>query len=105
MRPVDRSLAPPQFLCLPQSAKHPRVNHLFSGDDLQVLRDQLANESVDFSAGFYESVTGKKYPRVQLLTIEGLLSGKPRAEHPDHAPDWNFKKAKTESNAAQKELI
>ena len=56
------------------------------------------------SAGFYESATGKKYPRVQLLTIEGLLSSKQRAEHPDHAPDLNFKKAKAESNAAQKEL-
>jgi hypothetical protein len=57
------------------------------------------------SAGFYESATGKKFPRVQLLTIEGLLSGKHRAEHPDHQPDLNFKKAKAESNAAQKELI
>ena len=57
------------------------------------------------SAGFYESATGKKFPRVQLLTIEGLLSGKQRAEHPDHQPDLNFKKAKQESNAAQKELI
>ena len=33
------------------------------------------------------------------------LSGKQRAEHPDHAPDLNFKKAKAESNAAQRELI
>jgi adenine specific DNA methylase Mod len=57
------------------------------------------------SAGFYESASGKKYPRVQLLTIEGLLDGKQRAEHPDVAPDLNFKKAKAESNAAQKELI
>ena len=57
------------------------------------------------SAGFYESATGKKFPRVQLLNIEGLLSGKQRAEHPDHAPDLNFKKAKAESNAAQKDLI
>jgi hypothetical protein len=57
------------------------------------------------SAGFYESATGKKFPRVQLLTIEGLLSGKQRAEHPDHQPDLNFKKAKAESNAAQKELL
>ena len=57
------------------------------------------------SAGFYESATGKKYPRVQLLTIEGLLSGQQRAEHPDHQPDLNFKKAKAESNAAQKALI
>jgi hypothetical protein len=57
------------------------------------------------SAGFYESPNKKKYPRVQLLTIEGLLSKKQRAEHPDYEPDLNFKKAKTESNAAQKELI
>jgi hypothetical protein len=57
------------------------------------------------STGFYESASGKKYPRVQLLTIEGLLSGKQRAEHPDHAPDLNFKKARAEANAAQKDLI
>ena len=53
------------------------------------------------SAGFYESATGKKFPRVQLLTIEGLLSGKQRAEHPDHQPDLNFKKAKAEANVQQ----
>jgi hypothetical protein len=41
----------------------------------------------------------------QLLTIDGLLAGKQRAEHPAHAPDLNFKKAKAESNAAQKDLI
>ena len=48
------------------------------------------------SAGFYESAA-ENFPRVQLLTIEGLLSGKQRAEHPDHAPDLNFKKAKAEA--------
>ena len=53
------------------------------------------------SAGFYTSAVGKKFPRVQLLTIEGLLSGTQRAEHPDHQPDLNFKKAKTEANAKQ----
>ena len=57
------------------------------------------------SAGYYESATGKKYPRVQLLTIEGLLSDKQRAEHPDHAPDLNFKKAKQEAHGKQKELL
>lgn len=57
------------------------------------------------SSGFYESPNKKKYPRVQLLTIEGLLSKKQRAKHPDYEPDLNFKKAKTEANAAQKELI
>lgn len=56
------------------------------------------------SAGFYESPNKKKYPRVQLLTIEGLLSKTHRAEHPDYEPDLNFKKAKTEASAAQKEL-
>ena len=57
------------------------------------------------SAGFYTDGSGRKFPRVQLLTIEGLLSGKQRAEHPDHAPDLNFKKARAEANAAQKSLL
>lgn len=57
------------------------------------------------SAGFYTGVAGKKFPRVQLLTIEGLLSGKQRAEHPDHQPDLNFKKAKQEAQAKQKDLL
>jgi DNA modification methylase len=57
------------------------------------------------SAGFYQDGAGRKFPRVQLLTIEGLLNKTQRAEHPDYEPDLNFKKAKTESNAAQKELI
>jgi hypothetical protein len=57
------------------------------------------------SAGFYTSAAGKKFPRVQLLTIEGLLSGKQRAEHPDHQPDLNFKKAKAEAIGEQKGLI
>jgi hypothetical protein len=37
--------------------------------------------------GFYESPNGKKYPRVQLLTIEGLPDNTQRAEHPDYEPD------------------
>jgi DNA modification methylase len=53
------------------------------------------------SAGFFTSAAGKNFPRVQLLTIDGLLSGKQRAEHPDHQPDLNFKKAKAEANAQQ----
>ncbi|MEN9573372.1 MAG: hypothetical protein RL514_1227 [Verrucomicrobiota bacterium] len=57
------------------------------------------------SAGFYDSATGKKFPRVQLLTIAGLLSGTHRAEHPDHQPDLNFKKAKAESQSKQQALL
>lgn len=56
------------------------------------------------SAGFCESVAGRKFPRVQLLTIEGLLSGRQRAEHPDHQLHLNFKKAKAEAHGKQSEL-
>ena len=41
------------------------------------------------SVGFYESATKKKFARVQLLTIDGLLDGTQRAEHPDYEPDFN----------------
>jgi DNA modification methylase len=47
-------------------------------------------------AGVYKS-EGKTYQRLQILTIEDLLSGKARAEHPDYTPDVNFKKAKRET--------
>ncbi len=57
------------------------------------------------AAGFYQSLNGKKYPRVQLLTIEALLNGSQRAEHPDYEPDLNFKKAKAETDAEQQPLI
>ncbi|MBA3386972.1 MAG: site-specific DNA-methyltransferase [Chthoniobacterales bacterium] len=57
------------------------------------------------SVGFYESATGKKFARVQLLTIEGLLNNTQRAEHPDYEPNLNFKKAKHESNDEQPQLI
>ena len=55
--------------------------------------------------GFYESAAGKKFSRVQLLTIEDLLDGKQRADHPDYEPDLNFKKAKAESDAEQPPLF
>lgn len=57
------------------------------------------------SVGFYTSASGQKIPRVQLLTIEGLLAGTHRAEHPDHQPDLNFKKAKLEAQSQQKQLL
>ena len=56
-------------------------------------------------AGFYESATGKKFPRLQLLTIESLLAGTARPEHPDYEPDLNFKKAKAEASGEQAELL
>lgn len=44
------------------------------------------------SVGFYTSVAGKKFARVQLLTIEGLLANAQRAEHPDYEPTWTLRK-------------
>ena len=57
------------------------------------------------SAGFYESPNGKKFARVQLLTIADLLEGKARAEHPDYEPDLNFKKAKEEAGGKQQTFL
>ena len=41
----------------------------------------------------------------QLLTVDGLLDGTLRAEHPDYEPDLNFRKAKAETDAEQQSLI
>ncbi len=58
------------------------------------------------SAGLYTSGNEKmKVQRIQHLTIEGLLSGTQRAQHPDYLPDMNFKKASKEANAQQKQLL
>lgn len=60
------------------------------------------------AAGIYSGAPeGKmKFQRVQLLTIEGLLSGSQRAEHPDYVPNVNFKKAaKEKPTDKQKKLL
>ena len=44
-------------------------------------------------AGFYTSADGSQYPRLQLLTIRGLLEGTERLERPLHVRDVTFKKA------------
>jgi hypothetical protein len=55
------------------------------------------------SAGIYHGgADGKtQYPRIQLLTIAGLLGGGQRAEHPDYVKNVNFKKAKRETTKQQ----
>lgn len=55
--------------------------------------------------GFYAGQNGKKYARVQILTIKGLLDGSQRAEHPDYEPDLNFKKAVKEADSKQTNLL
>lgn len=49
--------------------------------------------------GFYTSpVTGAEFPRIQILTIAGLLSGSENARYPDLAKGGHtFKKAKVDS--------
>jgi len=52
------------------------------------------------SAGFYESPKGQ-YPKIQLLTVEDLLSGKSKPQYFDMSSgSLNFKKAKTEEKRA-----
>jgi hypothetical protein len=77
---------------------------------LAAARNSLKSVSLWFSlfsasVGFYESPNGNKYPRVQLLTIAGLLDNTQRPEHPDYEPDLNFKKAKAEAACEQQSLI
>ena len=58
--------------------------------------------------GYYTSpLTGANFPKLQVLTIEGLLSGKERANYPRmDAGGLTFKKAKKEEAAPeQKKLI
>lgn len=59
------------------------------------------------AAGFYTYAdrSERKVPRMQILTIEDLLSGKKRAEHPDQQPDVNFKKAKREMGKKGQEKL
>ncbi len=53
-------------------------------------------------AGFYTSADGSRYPRLQLLTIEGLLTGTQRLQRPLHVRDVTFKKApKSRAEAAE----
>ena len=61
------------------------------------------------SAGFYEPdhFPGQLYPRVQILTIEALLSGEARPEYPRMAPPATFRRAprRRRGEGAQGELI
>ena len=53
--------------------------------------------------GFYESpITGAAFPKVQILTIAGLMEGKERPQYPDlSAGGVTFKKAKREEKVTE----
>ena len=63
---------------------------------------KMKSEAV--AAGFFNWEIGRKSPRVQLLTIEGLLNGSSGADHPDYRPNVNFKKAKREKQGVTPDL-
>ena len=59
-------------------------------------------ESEAVSAGFYtpEHYPDSHYPRIQILTIEELLTGAARAQYPRLAPDATFRRAQRRGRAA-----
>ena len=61
------------------------------------------------SAGFYtpEHYPDSRYPRVQILTVEELLTGARRAEYPRVAPEATFRRAprRRRSAGAQSNLV
>lgn len=59
------------------------------------------------AGGFYDSPAGASFPRIQILTIEGLLSGSEQARYPDLARGGlTFKQAKVEEKSVdQKKLF
>ena len=60
------------------------------------------------NAGFYESehYPNKDFPRIQILTIEGLMNGTERAVYPDLTQGaYNFKKAPKESDTITQQTL
>ncbi len=74
---------------------------------LEEPTEPMRQEAV--SAGFYEPehFPGQLYPRVQILTVESLLTGEARAEYPRVAPAGTFQRAPRQrrSQGSQGELI
>jgi hypothetical protein len=57
-------------------------------------------------AGYYESPTGASFPKVQILTIKGLLDGTERPRYPDlMMGGLMFKKSKKEMSDEQQQMF
>jgi DNA modification methylase len=70
---------------------------------LSELTKPMMTEAV--SAGFYESPKGQ-FPKIQILTIEDLLSGKSKPQYFDMSGgSFNFKPAKTEEKRANQDKL
>jgi DNA modification methylase len=55
------------------------------------------------AAGFYESPHHGQFPRLQILTIEGLMNGTQRPLYPDMSGGLTFKKAAREKKKGKQE--
>lgn len=69
---------------------------------LAIPTREMAKEAL--TAGFYESpmFRSSEYPKIQILTIEGLLNGTQRPRYPDLSQGtYTFKRATQESDAAE----
>jgi len=54
------------------------------------------------SAGYYESPHNGNFPKIQILTIEGLMAGKEKPVYPDYSSGGlTFKKAKKEQKVQE----
>jgi DNA modification methylase len=63
-------------------------------------------ETEAIKTGYYESkLTGNQYPKLQILTIEGLMNGTERPQYPQQGTPITFKKAKVEKKGIQRELF
>ena len=92
-------------------------NTLYFGDNLKILRENVRDENVDLitpaeptrsmkeeaaAFGFYESLGTTVLPKLQILTIKGLLDGTKAARYPDLTRGGlTFKKAKKEKTEEQ----
>jgi site-specific DNA-methyltransferase (adenine-specific) len=76
------------------------LNKLYFGDDLDTLRDHIAE-------GFYDAPRfGSEYPKLQILTIEGLMNGTERPRFPDLTLGRStFKRAAVEDMGAEQEKL
>jgi len=56
--------------------------------------------------GYYESPSGASFPKLQILTIKGLLDGTEQARYPDlMCGGLMFKEGKRESSEEQDRLF
>ncbi len=71
---------------------------------LAVPTGPMLKEAV--KAGYYESPAGASFPKIQILTIQGLLDGSEQAVYPDlMRGGLTFKKAKREVKEKQEGLF